>query len=89
MSSCHDLLLASDTESAFPLVEKALYDVALSQSGKKDLDMAFWAQVETRISSGVRGRDLVAPIGDNEPVGRKSPATKDSDEGSGILGPRD
>lgn len=80
LNNCHDLLLAGDKGTAFPLVEKALYAVALSRAGKRDLDMAFWGQVETRMAMGKKGSELVEDVGADEPIGIP-PTPMGSDDG--------
>lgn len=80
LNNCHDLLLAGDKGTAFPLVEKALYAVALSRAGKRDLDMAFWGQVETRMAMGKKGSELVEDVGSDEPIGIP-PTPMGSDDG--------
>lgn len=68
-SAALDFMVGGDHESALELLELAVNQTALSRAGKLDLDMAFWAAVENRRVQGVRGADLVKPVGKDEPIG--------------------
>lgn len=80
-STALNRMVGGDLESALEVLELAVNQVALSRAGKLTLDMGFWAQVETRATGPklVRGKDLVAPIGPDEPLGHRSPSAGSDD----------
>lgn len=80
-STALNRMVGGDLESALEVMELAINQVALSRAGRLTLDMDFWAQVETRATGPklVRGKDLVAPVGPDEPLGHRSPSAGPDD----------